>query len=165
MMLQHCHVESPIGTLTLVRTDGVLSGLYLPDHLRGPSPTTLGTQTDFGFDDIRMQLTEYFDGQRTCFDLPLAPAGTTFQQAVWTLLRAIPHGETRTYGQLADQLGKPLAVRAVGLANGRNPISIVIPCHRVIGSDGSLTGYAGGVWRKRHLLELEAQSSRQLHLY
>lgn len=165
MTLQHCRMESPIGTLTLVQTEGRLSGLYLPDHYHGPSLQALGTQTDFGFDHVRTQLMEYFDGHRTCFDLPLAPEGTAFQRAVWTLLRAIPHGETRTYSQLAAQLGNPLAVRAIGQANGRNPISIIVPCHRVVGSDGNLTGYAGGVWRKRHLLHLEAQSRQQLYLY
>ncbi|MBY5983995.1 methylated-DNA--[protein]-cysteine S-methyltransferase [Halomonas sp. DP5Y7-2] len=105
----------------------------------------------------REQLTEFFAGQRQQFDLPLEPQGTEFQRQVWQALAAIPFGETRSYGQLAEGLGRKGAQRAVGAANGRNPISIVIPCHRVIGSDGSLTGYAGGMGRKQWLLAFEAQ--------
>lgn len=105
----------------------------------------------------REQLTEFFAGQRQQFDLPLDPQGTEFQRQVWQALAAIPFGETRSYGQLAEGLGRKGAQRAVGAANGRNPISIVIPCHRVIGSDGSLTGYAGGMGRKQWLLAFEAQ--------
>lgn len=101
------------------------------------------------------QLTEYFAGQRRTFDLPLAAKGTTFQQHVWQLLRDIPYGQTASYSDIAQRLGKPKAVRAVGAANGRNPISIIVPCHRVIGADGSLTGYAGGLARKSQLLNLE----------
>jgi methylated-DNA-[protein]-cysteine S-methyltransferase len=148
-------MESPLGTLTLVNTDGVLSGLYMPEHKRGPRPEALGTRVRSGFEQAVSELQEYFGKNRTQFTLPLAPEGTDFQQRVWKILRSIPHGETRTYAQLADAIGNPAAIRAVGLANGRNPISIVVPCHRVIGSDGSLTGYAGGLDRKRFLLELE----------
>jgi methylated-DNA-[protein]-cysteine S-methyltransferase len=154
-MMEHFLMESPIGTLTLVNTDGVLSGLYMPEHLRGPKVDSLGPRTLSGFEIVRSQLAEYFALQRRDFSFPIAPNGTAFQQSVWRLLRDIPYGETRTYRQLADAIGNRAAVRAVGLANGRNPISIVIPCHRVIGTGGGLTGYAGGLDRKRLLLEME----------
>ena len=166
-MIEHFLMESPLGTLTLVNTNGVLSGLYMPDHLRGPKADSLGSRTTLGFDVVCSQLSEYFERKRIHFDLPIALHGTTFQQSVWNLLQTIPYGETRSYGELADLLGNRLAIRAVGLANGRNPISIIIPCHRVVGSNGSLTGYAGGLERKRRLLELEAAdatSQRQLSL-
>jgi methylated-DNA-[protein]-cysteine S-methyltransferase len=166
-LIEHFLMESPLGTLTLVNTNGVLSGLYVPDHLRGPKADLLGSRTTSGFDVVRSQLSEYFERKRIHFDLPIAPHGTTFQQSVWNLLQAIPYGKTRSYGELADSLGNRLAIRAVGLANGRNPISIVIPCHRVVGGNGSLTGYAGGLERKRRLLELEAAdvvSQKQLSL-
>lgn len=162
---EHFLMESSLGTLTLVNTDGVLSGIYMPEHKRGPQPEALGTRARSGFEQTVSELQEYFDQQRTVFTLPLAPEGTDFQQRVWKQLRNIPYGETRTYAQLADAIGNRAAIRAVGLANGRNPISIVVPCHRVIGSDGSLTGYAGGLDRKRFLLELEgAAALRQLEL-
>lgn len=165
--IEHYLMESSLGVLTLVNTDRVLSGLYMPGHLRGPKSDSLGSRTTLGFDIARAQLNEYFEHKRTDFDLPLAPHGTIFQQSVWSLLRDIPYGETRSYGQIAELLGNRLAIRAVGLANGRNPISIIVPCHRVIGSNGSLTGYAGGLERKRLLLNLEAAgtiSQRQFSL-
>jgi methylated-DNA-[protein]-cysteine S-methyltransferase len=158
-LIEHYLMDSPLGALTLVSTDGVLSGLYMPDHLRGPRRDSLGSRTTFGFDLARTQLNEYFERKRIDFDLPIALCGTTFQQSVWSLLRSIPYGETRSYGQLADLLGNRLAIRAVGLANGRNPISIIVPCHRVVGSNGSLTGYAGGLERKRALLDLESKET------
>ncbi|HMH11689.1 MAG TPA: methylated-DNA--[protein]-cysteine S-methyltransferase [Edaphobacter sp.] len=162
---EHFLMESPLGTLTLVNTEGILSGLYLPDHKHGPKSESLGARTRLGFEQTVSELQEYFDRKRTLFTLPLAPTGTSFQQSIWRLLRDIPYGETRTYAQLADAIGNRAAIRAVGLANGRNPISIVVPCHRVIGSDGGLTGYAGGLNRKRFLLDLEgAAQSRQLEL-
>lgn len=152
----HSLMESPIGTLTLVNTDGVLSGLYMSEYRHGPRPgETLGERVRRGFEQAEEELREYFDRQRTRFAIPLAMEGTEFQKSVWERLCAIPFGETRTYGQIAEEIGNPKSVRAVGLANGRNPISIVVPCHRVIGSDGSLTGYGGGLERKRFLLELE----------
>ena len=114
-----------------------------------------GPRADSGFEDVVEQLQEYFAGTRTVFTVPITPVGTAFQQRVWTALRTIPYGETRSYGQLADAIGNRLAMRAVGAANGRNPISIIVPCHRVIGSDGRLVGYGGGLERKRFLLELE----------
>jgi methylated-DNA-[protein]-cysteine S-methyltransferase len=161
LMIEHFLMESPLGTLTLVNTNGVLTGLYMPDHLRGPRADSLGSRATSGFDVVRSQLDEYFERKRIRFDLPIASHGTAFQQSVWNLLQTIPYGETRSYGELADLLGNPLAIRAVGLANGSNPISIIIPCHRVVGSNGSLTGYAGGLERKRRLLELEDVTSKK----
>lgn len=110
---------------------------------------------DRAFDDVRSQLAEYFDGSRQTFELTLAPAGTVFQRRVWQELCRIPYGVTISYGELAHRIGNPQAVRAVGLANGANPIAIVIPCHRVIGADGTLTGYGGGLPVKRYLLDVE----------
>jgi methylated-DNA-[protein]-cysteine S-methyltransferase len=167
LMIEHFLMESPLGTLTLVNTNGVLTGLYMPNQLRRPRADSLGSRATSGFDVVRSQLDEYFERKRIRFDLPIASHGTAFQQSVWNLLQTIPYGETRSYGELADLLGNPLAIRAVGLANGSNPISIIIPCHRVVGSNGSLTGYAGGLERKRRLLELEAAnvtSQQQLSL-
>jgi len=152
-MATHFLMDSPIGTLTLVKVDGELSGLYMgePD-VRGE---LLGTRTESGFEDVVLQLTEYFARQRTTFTVPIAPAGTPFQLRVWTELTTIPYGETRSYAQLAHAIGKRSAMRAVGAANGRNPISIIVPCHRVIGANGTLVGYGGGLERKRFLLDLE----------
>lgn len=149
---------SPVGPLTLVATGGVLSGLYMEDQRHRPEEHTFGERAEPDAEPFAraiVQLEEYFAGQRTGFDLPLAPAGTPFQHGVWAQLRRIPFGETRTYGELAERLGRPSASRAVGLANGRNPIGIIVPCHRVIGADGSLTGYGGGLDRKRRLLSFE----------
>jgi methylated-DNA-[protein]-cysteine S-methyltransferase len=146
-------VESPIGPLLITAEDGALTRLYMsPFHLDPAWVRDPGALAE-----PARQLAEYFAGERTEFELLLRPAGTDFQRAVWDLLLGIPYGETSTYGALALELGDPRTVRAVGLANGRNPISIVVPCHRVIGADGSLTGYGGGLERKRHLLELEAE--------
>ena len=153
----HALVDSPLGPLTLRADDGVLTGLYLPEHRRGPAPGTLGPRDDAALPAVREQLAAYFAGERTAFDVPLELRGTAFQQRVWAALRAIPYGQTWTYGELAARIGAPAASRAVGLANGRNPVSIVVPCHRVVGASGSLTGYAGGVERKRALLDLEAR--------
>ena len=156
-----CHtvMPSPIGDITLVAEDGNLTGCYLEIHPRGPDDDTLG-EPDEGRDhaplsDAVRQLAEYFAGQRTGFALPLAPRGDEFQLKVWALLQQIPYGQTRSYGDLARTLGDVNLSQAVGWANGRNPISIIVPCHRVIGSDGSLVGYAGGLDRKRFLLALE----------
>lgn len=152
-------IDSPIGPLTLVSVQGVLSGIYMAEHKHQPNPSTFGERNPEGFEEAATQLAEYFDGERKDFSLPLAPRGTGFQTRVWAALRTIPYGETWSYRQLAESLGSPTAVRAVAAANGRNPISIVIPCHRVVGSNGSLTGYAGGLDRKRFLLEREAVRS------
>ena len=120
-----------------------------------PGQKLLGPRADSGFEDVVEQLEEYFARKRTMFTVPIAPMGTTFQQRVWTELTTIPYGETRSYGQLAEAIGNRSAMRAVGAANGRNPISIIVPCHRVIGSNGTLVGYGGGLERKRFLLGLE----------
>lgn len=155
MLLQCVRIESPLGPLTLVRRDGLLAGVYFADH-RGEGPPGLDALwSPDAFEAERRQLGEYFEGRRRRFDLPLGPVGTSFQRAVWRELLQIPHGETRSYGQLAKALGRPAAARAVGAANGRNPLSIVVPCHRVLGATGALTGYAGGEARKAWLLSLE----------
>jgi methylated-DNA-[protein]-cysteine S-methyltransferase len=161
-MRKHVTLPSPIGPLTLVAASGKLIGLYMDTQAHRPDPDVLGEAGDpraQPFAAAAEQLTEYFAGRRTEFDLPLAPAGTQFQRRVWAGLQAIPYGQTWSYGQLATKIGQPTAVRAVGLANGRNPIALVIPCHRVIGADGSLTGYGGGLDRKRFLLNLEEQAA------
>jgi methylated-DNA-[protein]-cysteine S-methyltransferase len=162
-------VPSPIGTLLLTGDGGGLGGVYMERHRYGPEPEVRsGQRDDAVFRAAREQLEAYFAGQLTVFDLPLAPQGTEFQHRVWTALRDIPYGETISYAQLARRIGKPLAVRAVGAANGRNPISLIVPCHRVIGSDGALTGFGGGIERKRWLLHHEAShvpnTSRELRL-
>jgi methylated-DNA-[protein]-cysteine S-methyltransferase len=155
----HTVVDSPVGPLTLVALDGVLAGLYMERQRHRPVEETFGEPDDTPFAEVSDQLTDYFAGRRTTFDLPMTLAGTPFQQRVWAALREIPHGETITYGQLADRIGRPAAVRAVGLANGKNPIGIIVPCHRVVGSTGNLVGYGGGLDRKRHLLAFERQVS------
>lgn len=151
----HTTIDSPIGPLTLVRGDWGITGVFMPGHRPAPDEAAFGTRDDTAFADAVQQFGEYWVGERTAFDLPLDPAGSPFQQRVWQVLRTIPYGETRTYGWIAASLGQPTAVRAVGLANSRNPISIVVPCHRVVGSTGKLIGYAGGVERKRFLLDHE----------
>lgn len=144
--------DSPVGRLTLVSDGDCLVGL----HFEGWNPPAGALhKSDILLAATGRQLDAYFAGRLKTFDLPLAPRGTPFQQRVWSALRDIPFGETRSYGQLAATLGKPSAMRAVGAANGRNPIAIVVPCHRVIGADGSLTGFGGGIERKRFLLRLE----------
>jgi methylated-DNA-[protein]-cysteine S-methyltransferase len=159
---RHVDVPSPIGRLTIVAEDGSVVALYMDAQQHRPADTSLGAAGDPNaepFAAAAQQLAAYFAGELTAFDLPIAPTGTDFQRSVWAALQTIPYGQTWSYGQLADKIGKPAAVRAVGLANGRNPVAIVIPCHRVIGSDGSLTGYGGGLDRKRFLLDLEARSA------
>jgi methylated-DNA-[protein]-cysteine S-methyltransferase len=150
-------VDSPVGRLLLTGDERALTGLYLLDagsHSASVQPGWIRRAGGFGAADT--QLGEYFAGSRTEFDLPLAPHGTPFQLAVWEELTRIPYGTTVSYGAVAAALGKsPVASRAVGLANGRNPISIIVPCHRVIGADGSLTGYGWGVDRKEWLLRHE----------
>jgi len=158
-------VDSPVGPLTLVAADGVLAGLYMTDQRHRPPGEVLGEPAEDPdgqpFAAASRQLREYFNGERTEFDLELALDGTTFQRRVWTALQNIPYGQTISYGQLADQIGQPSASRAVGLANGKNPIGIIVPCHRVVGADGSLTGYGGGIERKRFLLAHEQHVSGQ----
>jgi methylated-DNA-[protein]-cysteine S-methyltransferase len=146
MLLTH-GFESPLGPLALTEVDGVLRRL---DFTSAPSDTTTPLLRE-----AERQLRAYFAGELRQFDLPLDPQGTPFQQQVWAALREIPYGEVRSYGQIAAAIGNPKACRAVGMANHRNPLPILIPCHRVCGSDGSLTGYGGGIERKQWLLELE----------
>jgi methylated-DNA-[protein]-cysteine S-methyltransferase len=154
---QHTVMDSPYGPLTVVLTDGVLSGLYMTGQRHRPPEESFGDRDDtaFAFAEIATQLKAYFAGELKEFTLPLHLHGTPFQRTVWEQLRKIPYGETRSYGELAHELGNPKASRAVGLANGRNPVGIIVPCHRVVGADGSLTGYGGGLERKQQLLDFE----------
>lgn len=146
-------IESPVGPLTVVSTDGVLSGLFMDEAAHRPD--SFGEPSLEGVGQLESELGEYFAGERREFTVPTAAVGTVFQHRVWALLAEIPYGATRSYLDLALELGDPRLVRAVGAANGRNPISIIVPCHRVVGSDGTLTGYAGGVARKEQLLAIE----------
>jgi methylated-DNA-[protein]-cysteine S-methyltransferase len=155
----HTVIDSPIGDLTLVGDDDGLVALYMVQQRHRPGPETFGEPDATAFDAVREQLGEYFEGTRTDFDLPLSLHGTPFQLTVWHELLKIPYGETISYGELAARLGNPSASRAVGLANGKNPVSIVVPCHRVVGSKGDLTGYGGGIERKQHLLGFERKVS------
>ncbi len=154
-MITHSFYESPLGTLTLVAEGDALTGVFFADHARRPPASAFGTRDDAPFEAVRRQLDEYFGGSRKEFDLPLAPAGDEFERRVWRELVRIPFGETRSYGAIAQQLGDKRLARAVGTANGRNPLCIIVPCHRVIGADGALVGYAGGIERKRELLTRE----------
>ena len=150
-------VDSPVGLLTLAGRNGTLSHLRMEDQTH--EPNRAGWEADdHAFSDAVEQLAAYFTGELTSFDLDLELAGTEFQRRVWSALQTIPYGETCSYGKIAMQIDAPGASRAVGLANGRNPIGIIVPCHRVIGASGSLTGYGGGLDRKRVLLDLERSS-------
>ncbi|MET9921464.1 methylated-DNA--[protein]-cysteine S-methyltransferase [Streptomyces sp. NPDC006435] len=153
---RHTVVDSPYGPLTLVATDGTLSGLYMTGQRHRPPEETFGEPDPRPFAETVRQLDAYFAGELHEFDLPLHLDGTPFQRSVWEQLRHIPYGETRSYGELAEILGKPGASRAVGLANGKNPVGIIVPCHRVIGASGGLTGYGGGLDRKQRLLAFES---------
>lgn len=146
-------MKTPIGEIRLLSDGRSLTGLYLGNH--GPKPDRDWQRGGGVVDKAEKQLREYFSGTRKDFDLPLAGEGTAFQKTVWKALCDIPYGETISYGELARRIGQPKAARAVGLANGSNPISIVVPCHRVIGANGTLTGYGGGLPRKKWLLEHE----------
>ncbi|MFD3381537.1 MULTISPECIES: methylated-DNA--[protein]-cysteine S-methyltransferase [unclassified Streptomyces] len=154
-MKQHTVIDSPYGPLTLVATDGVLSGLYMTDQRHRPPEETFGDPDDTPFTGTIDELRAYFAGELKEFTIQLHLDGTPFQRSVWEQLQRIPYGETRSYGELADALGNPNASRAVGLANGKNPLGIIVPCHRVVGANGSLTGYGGGLERKRQLLDFE----------
>ena len=158
MSLAYHDFDTPIGTLRVVADDAGVTRIDLPNAAAGPPrpewrnarrPRTGPLR------EAKRQLREYFDGGRRAFDLPIAPAGTAFQMRVWDALRGIPYGETVSYGELARRIGRPTASRAVGAANGRNPLAIVVPCHRVIGADGALTGYGGGLPVKEALLAHE----------
>jgi methylated-DNA-[protein]-cysteine S-methyltransferase len=157
-MIRYRTIGSPIGTLTLAGRGGVLTNLRMVDQTYEPNRADWSPEPS-GFDDVVDQLGAYFAGELTDFDIELDLAGTEFQRRVWKALLTIPYGQTRSYGQIAEQIGAPGAARAVGLANGHNPIAIIVPCHRVIGANGSLTGFGGGLGRKRTLLELEKQKA------
>ena len=148
--------DSPIGPLTMLGDGERLAGLRMAAQRHAAPPPADAVRDSGPFAAVTAQLEAYFAGERRSFDLPVHLHGTPFQVRVWQALREIPYGTTTTYGALARRLGSAGAVRAVGLANGRNPIAIVVPCHRVVGADGSLTGYAGGLDRKRYLLGLES---------
>ena len=165
--MNYCYLDTPVGALLIAGDDEAIREIRFPSK-SGASRADVGwteagrTQSKRGaIADAARQLREYFAGRRTEFDLPLAPVGTAFQLTVWRELQGIPYGETISYGELARRVGNPQASRAVGAANGRNPIPIVIPCHRVIGANGKLTGFGGGIPTKQTLLALEA---RQLAL-
>ena len=148
-------INSPIGLLTLAGQGDCLTNLVMETAAHPPSERNRWVEDKRAFPDVVAQIEEYFAGERTGFDAAIAPGGTDFQQRVWDALCEIPYGETRSYGEIARQIGQPRAARAVGLANARNPIPIIVPCHRVIGAKGSLTGYAGGLETKGALLDLE----------
>jgi methylated-DNA-[protein]-cysteine S-methyltransferase len=148
-------IDSPVGPLTLAGVGSTLLHLRMNAQAHEPDRSGWQPADETAFSDVVEQLDAYFDGSLTEFDVDLQLNGTDFQRRVWSALRTIPHGETRSYGEIAAQIGSAGASRAVGLANGRNPIGIIVPCHRVIGSTGSLTGYGGGIERKRALLTLE----------
>ena len=155
MRVQSRTIESPIGDLTLAGVGCTLTHLLMAEQSHAPDRSGWEPAGPDAFADVVDQLDAYFAGRLTEFDVDMTSDGTEFQRRVWAALQTIPYGETRSYGQIAEQIGSPAASRAVGLANGRNPISIIVPCHRVIGSSGGLTGYGGGIERKRALLELE----------
>jgi methylated-DNA-[protein]-cysteine S-methyltransferase len=163
-MTRYTHIESPLGPMLLMSDGAHVTGLHFQsDRYMPPVGTDWIRDDGFAlFAETVAQIARYFAGELTRFDLPIAPSGTAFQQIVWKALRDIPHGTTESYGQLARRIGQPTASRAVGAANSRNPISIIVPCHRVIGADGSLTGYAGGMHRKQALLALERCGTGQL---
>jgi methylated-DNA-[protein]-cysteine S-methyltransferase len=155
-------MDSPIGSLIIAGDEGGLRHLLFAEGRKSARPQPEWEPDRTSLTETVRQLTAYFAGTLRAFDLPLAPKGTEFQQQVWRALCAIPYGETTSYGALAKRIGNPNAVRAVGLANGSNPIAIIIPCHRVIGSNGSLTGYGGGLPIKKALLEMERGQRRLL---
>lgn len=166
--LVHAEIPSPLGPLTLVadtsREPGALTGVYLANQAHRPAANALGSAVSLAdvpvLEQASVQLTEFFDATRRRFDLPLAPVGPEFSQRTWALLREIPYGQTTTYGALAAQLGNKNLARRVGQVVGRNPISIIVPCHRVVAANGALTGYAGGLDNKKWLLDFEAVNCR-----
>lgn len=158
-------IASPVGALTLIASDAGLSAVLWEndDPKRVRVGDLIGAPQHPILVQAERELREYFAGERRSFSVPLDASGTVFQKKAWAVLLTIPYGETRSYGQLAAQVGNPKASRAVGAANGRNPISIIVPCHRAIASDGALTGFAGGLDAKRHLLALEARGRSRQH--
>lgn len=162
--MEYRYLDTPIGELLIAGDAAGLRYVSFPSGRYRTRPAPGWERADDSLDDVRIQLEEYFAGKRRQFELQLAPAGTPFQLDVLHALQAIPYGETRSYGDIATSIGKPLAARAVGAANGRNPIPIIIPCHRVIGANGNLTGFGGGLPTKRFLLDLERQRGGQMRL-
>jgi methylated-DNA-[protein]-cysteine S-methyltransferase len=161
-MTRYLYLDSPIGPLLVTADDGGVTRVHM--HEQRHTSGAVDPAWEHGPDDpvlveASRQLTEYFAGTRTTFDLPLNPAGTAFQREVWSALTEIPYGQTESYGEVARRIDRPGSSRAVGLANGRNPIAIVVPCHRVVGASGDLVGYGGGLERKRFLLELERRTA------
>jgi len=163
MPISFTRLKSPLGQLVITATEAAVTGVYFPTSRRGPPPTHQVSWVETNGDSpagkilarAREQLDEYFARARTTFDLPLEALGSAFEHRVWNALRAIPYGTTTSYGEIAKKLGDKFAMRAVGLANGKNPIPIIVPCHRVVGSKGELTGFGGGLDSKRWLLEHE----------
>lgn len=153
--MKYRYIKSPIGALLLAGDDEGLKWVGFPEGKGQIQPQSGWKKDDRAFKEVKKQLDEYFTGKRKTFDLKLAPSGTAFQRDVLAALQQIPYGETRSYQDIASGVGRPRAVRAVGAANGRNPLPIIIPCHRVIGANGSLTGFGGGLKVKQYLLDLE----------
>ncbi|MCP3890681.1 MAG: methylated-DNA--[protein]-cysteine S-methyltransferase [Desulfobulbaceae bacterium] len=154
-MKQYCYYPSPIGELLLTGSSGILQEIYFPCEAENITISTSMTENKTSFSPVRKQLSEYFAGERKTFSIPFSPAGTPFQGRVWMELQKIPYGHTASYGEIAERIGNPKACRAIGMANGKNPIPIIIPCHRIIGKDGSMTGFGGGLKIKKFLLDLE----------
>ena len=159
MSTRHIMVDTSLGPITIVANDEAVTGLYFRHHVRRPAQDTFGPEviasTDALLNEAARQLSDYLAGKRAEFELPLAAEGDAFQRVVWDIVARIPHGETTTYGRIAEQLGDRSLAQQVGQAVGANPLCIFVPCHRVVGVNGSLTGYAGGLKRKQALLELE----------
>jgi methylated-DNA-[protein]-cysteine S-methyltransferase len=161
MKTYYSSTQSPIGELLLTGNGTALTGLYMQVHKYGREISADWSRDEAAFKPARAQLAAYFAGESHRFEMPIAMAGTPFQQRVWHALLEIPYGATESYGALASRIGAPKAPRAVGLANGRNPVSIIVPCHRVIGANGSLTGYGGGIERKQWLLAHERSADQR----
>jgi methylated-DNA-[protein]-cysteine S-methyltransferase len=155
-VIRYRTLDSPVGLITLAGLRECVTNLVMENAAHPPASRNQWVKDADAFPHVVAQLEAYFRGKLTDFDVALAPTGTNFQCRVWDALREIPYGETRSYGEIAHSIGQPAAARAVGMANGRNPIAIIVPCHRVIGANGDLTGYAGGLSAKRVLLQLEA---------
>jgi methylated-DNA-[protein]-cysteine S-methyltransferase len=153
----HTTVASKLGDLTVVARRGAVVGVYFPHHWYRPDLAAFGPYSEAGFDAVRHQMSEYLEGERREFDVPMATSGHAYQERVWSMVRQVPYGETATYGDLARRLEDGTTAQEVGATVGKNPLSILVPCHRVVGAGGKLTGYAGGLARKRFLLDLEAE--------
>jgi methylated-DNA-[protein]-cysteine S-methyltransferase len=152
----HTTIPSELGDLTVVARDATVVGLYFPHHWYRPEPAAFGPRSDVGFEDVQDEIREYLAGELQQFEVPITTTGDEYQERVWELVCEIPYGETATYGELARRLGDDTTPQDVGAAVGRNPVCLMVPCHRVVGAGGKLTGYAGGLARKRFLLDLEA---------